>query len=92
MYPNLPTVQIQLRSVPPYIVAWVWTLALAFCSMKTDRRGIFLAITIPFALAGYGIFVGTGQADTQPRYAGIFLGLMGSASPLSPPPAPSRLC
>ncbi|ORY76008.1 major facilitator superfamily domain-containing protein [Leucosporidium creatinivorum] len=83
LYPGLPTVQIQLRTVPPYVVAFAWTLALAWLSSRIDRRGLVLLATSPFAIAGYIIFVVTGLSDVNARYAGSFLCILG-AFPLGP--------
>ncbi|GAA6014489.1 hypothetical protein JCM10207_001625 [Rhodosporidiobolus poonsookiae] len=77
MYPGMSTVQIQLRS-PPYVVAWVWSLAVAYFSARINRRGIPLLITIPLALVGYAIFVGTKLGENSARYGGIFLNILGA--------------
>lgn len=52
LYPGRTTVQIQLLSVGPYCVAFVWTLFLCFLSARLDRRGVVLLISSPFAIAG----------------------------------------
>ncbi|BGP13501.1 hypothetical protein JCM10213_000691 [Rhodosporidiobolus nylandii] len=77
MYPGLSTVQIQLRS-PPYAVAWVWSLGIAFFSARINRRGIPLLVTIPLALCGYAIFVATKLGENNARYGGIFLNILGA--------------
>jgi hypothetical protein len=83
LYPNLPTVQVQLRTVPPYVVAFVWSLALAYLSNRLDRRGWVMLCSSPFALAGYVTFVATDLPDVHARYAGAFLCILG-AFPLGP--------
>ncbi|GJN87098.1 hypothetical protein Rhopal_000043-T1 [Rhodotorula paludigena] len=80
MYPGMSTVAIQLRSVPPYVVAWFWTIGLAYASTRFNRRGIILLIAVPFSIVGYAIFVGTDMADSSARYGGIFLNIMGIPS------------
>ncbi|GAA6041348.1 hypothetical protein JCM8097_007675 [Rhodosporidiobolus ruineniae] len=76
MYPGMSTVQIQLRSVPPYAVAFVWSLFIAFLSAKINRRGIPLLMSYPLALVGYALFLGT--HNVKARYAGIFLNILGA--------------
>lgn len=58
--------------VPPYIVAFVWTLSLAWLSSRIDRRGFVLLATSPFAIAGYILFVATGLTDVNARYVRIY--------------------
>ncbi|GAA5872682.1 hypothetical protein JCM8547_003730 [Rhodosporidiobolus lusitaniae] len=77
LYPGMTTVQIQLRSVPPYAVAFAWAIFVAWLSAKINRRGVLLLFSIPFAIAGYAIFVGTGQDAPNARYAGVFLNILG---------------
>ncbi|KAM0745965.1 MFS general substrate transporter [Meredithblackwellia eburnea MCA 4105] len=83
LYPGMSTVQVQLRTVPPYIVAFVWTLFLSYMSDRLNRRGIVLLISSPFAIAGYIVFVGTKLTDIHARYAGAFLCILG-AFPIGP--------
>ncbi|GAA5942570.1 uncharacterized protein JCM15063_000038 [Sporobolomyces koalae] len=83
LYPGLPTVQVQLRTVPPYVVAFFWSLGLAYLSNRIDRRGFVMLCSSPFALAGYVTFVATNLPDIHARYAGAFLCILG-AFPLGP--------
>ncbi|GAA5868588.1 hypothetical protein JCM8547_003196 [Rhodosporidiobolus lusitaniae] len=78
LYPGMKTVQIQLRSVPPYAVAFVWTIFLTFISSKINRRGIVMLCSFPFALAGYAIFVATDETAPNARYGGVFLNILGA--------------
>lgn len=39
LYPGMSTVEIQLRSVPPFVVAFAWSLLLAYLYNRLDRRG-----------------------------------------------------
>lgn len=57
--------------MPPYVVAFAWTLSLAWFSSRIDRRGLVVLATSPFAIAGYIIFVVTGLSDVNARYVGI---------------------
>lgn len=59
IYPNLTTIQIQLRSVPPYVVGAFVTLLLPFLSWKTRQRALYMAIAAPFVMLGYAIFLGS---------------------------------
>ncbi len=52
LYPGLPTVQVQLRTVPPYMVAFVWGLAVAYLSNRINQRGWVMLASSPFAIAG----------------------------------------
>jgi hypothetical protein len=58
-------------SVPPYIVAFVWTLSLSWLSSRIDRRGFVLLASSPFAVAGYILFVATSLPDVNARYVSI---------------------
>jgi peptidoglycan/LPS O-acetylase OafA/YrhL len=66
----------QLYSVPPYVVACVAAVAVAFVSDKTNRRGIYLAIFALPAIAGFAIM--RWVSDPNTRYAGIFLITLGA--------------
>lgn len=70
------TVQVQLRSVPPYVVGFVWTVIIAYIGMRYRVRGAILAFTSLFTIAGYSIFVASRDPDA--RYAACFLGFMGA--------------
>jgi adenylosuccinate synthase len=66
----------QLYSVPPYVIACLAAIAIAFVSDKTNRRGIYLAIfTLP-AIAGFAIL--RWVSDPNTRYAGIYLITLGA--------------
>ncbi|KAG8903381.1 hypothetical protein FRB99_003373 [Tulasnella sp. 403] len=69
------TIQSQLRSVPPYVVACSWSIFVSWGSYRTGRRGMWILISAVFGLAGSSILVGTGHQ--QADYAALFLLAMG---------------
>ncbi|KAJ3533964.1 hypothetical protein NMY22_g7119 [Coprinellus aureogranulatus] len=70
-------VEVQLRTVPPYIVGAVWAVANSWVSYRTRVRWLPLLVSTLLAVAGYGISVGT--HNTQARYAACFLNIMAGA-------------
>lgn len=72
------TIESQLRSVPPYVVACPWSIFIAYVSYRTQRRGIWILLCAVLGLAGSSILVGTG--NKQADYAGLFLLAMGGES------------
>ncbi|KAG8698531.1 hypothetical protein FRC08_005866 [Ceratobasidium sp. 394] len=69
------TIQSQLHTVPPYLVASVFSIAIAYMSFRTGRRGVWLLLIVPLVITGLAILVGTSNANA--KYAGIFLIAMG---------------
>ncbi|GAA6006936.1 uncharacterized protein JCM10292_000365 [Rhodotorula paludigena] len=78
MYPGMTTVQIQLRSVPPFAAIWAFMVGLGLASTLLKRRGVLLLFAAPFAVVGYAVFVGTDMSDTSARYAMLFLNGIGA--------------
>lgn len=74
-------IQIQLRTVPPYVVAAVWSCTISYIAWKVQKRGIMIMISVPIAILGYGLFLGT--TNPHARYAGCFLCFTGVV-PLGP--------
>ncbi|KAG6811879.1 hypothetical protein H0H92_005405 [Tricholoma furcatifolium] len=72
---------IHLRTVPPYVVAAVWSVVVTYISYKIGQRGVIVIICGLFMVAGYAISVGTDNPHA--RYAACFLSLAG-ASPGGP--------
>ncbi|KAG8772110.1 hypothetical protein FRC12_003246 [Ceratobasidium sp. 428] len=70
------TIQSQLHTVPPYVVASVFSVAIAYMSFRTGRRGLWLLLIVPFVVTGLAILVGT--ANPKANYAGVFLIAMGA--------------
>ncbi|KAL7009607.1 hypothetical protein EMMF5_000515 [Cystobasidiomycetes sp. EMM_F5] len=73
IYPTLDTVPLQLRTVPPYAVGFIWGLSVAYMSDRFDRRGLFLLCTVPMGLIGYIILIATNTTMYSARYAALFL-------------------
>ncbi|CAE6420941.1 unnamed protein product [Rhizoctonia solani] len=70
------TIQSQLRTVPPYVVASVFAISVAYGSFRSGRRGIWLLLLAPLVIAGLAILLGT--ANPQANYAAVFLIAMGA--------------
>ncbi|GAA5894425.1 hypothetical protein JCM6882_004816 [Rhodosporidiobolus microsporus] len=83
IYPSLSTVDLQLRTVPPYVVGVASLLITSYCGYKTNRRGIYMLIVLPFLALGYALFLGVNAGEA--RYAATFFIAIGSFScgPLS---------
>jgi len=75
---NHSTVQNQLRTVPPYAVACVYTILNAYVSFRLKIRSIPIFLSGLFLVAGYAIFVGV--EDPHARYAACFLTVVGGSS------------
>ncbi|KAK4046768.1 hypothetical protein OIV83_005873 [Microbotryomycetes sp. JL201] len=54
---NYSTIEVQLRSVPPYIVACVYTLTISWLCSRTRRHGIFIIGSMLLSCVGYIIFL-----------------------------------
>ncbi|EEU41766.1 uncharacterized protein NECHADRAFT_87817 [Fusarium vanettenii 77-13-4] len=61
----------QLKSVPPYLVACVVTIALGYLSDRTNKRGIFMAGILPCSIIGFSIL--RFSTNTDAKYAAVFL-------------------
>ncbi|KAF8523418.1 major facilitator superfamily domain-containing protein [Gautieria morchelliformis] len=72
---NFSTIETQLRTVPPYLVSGVWAIANSYMSFRTERRGLWIFISVLLSVIGYAIFVAT--ENSQARYAACFLGIAG---------------
>jgi hypothetical protein len=70
------SIQAQLHSVPPYVLACVVAIVVAFASDKHQQRGIYLALFGTIAVIGYSILLTTVSA--QSRYAGVFIVALGA--------------
>jgi MFS family permease len=71
IYPGETIVQMQLRTVPPYILGAVCLLSASYASTRTDRRQIFLVASGPLVVVGYAILISVFKSEA--RYAAIFL-------------------
>lgn len=71
IYPARTVVQQQLLTVPPYIVGAVCTVLITTVSWQMNSRQTLIALTGPFVIVGYAMFLATMNASV--RYAAIFL-------------------
>ncbi|RDB15354.1 hypothetical protein Hypma_004653 [Hypsizygus marmoreus] len=69
------TVQAQLRTVPPYLVAICWVLGVSYLGYRLKKRFIPILMSMPLVVIGYALSVGT--KDTNARYAACFLAIAG---------------
>ena len=44
------TIEIQLRTVPPFVVAAVWSVIISYLSWRIEKRGIWICISVPMAI------------------------------------------
>lgn len=65
----------QLKSVPPYLVACVCTIALGWASDRSGKRGPFIAGAMPTAITGFAIL--RWSTDPSAKYAAVFLNAIG---------------
>lgn len=47
---NYGNIEIQLRTVPPFAVAAVWSCVITYVSWKMQKRGIWIMISAPLAM------------------------------------------
>ncbi|KZT19730.1 MFS general substrate transporter [Neolentinus lepideus HHB14362 ss-1] len=73
-----PTVESQLRTVPPYVVGAAWVVINTYYSYRVKQRGLLIFISVLLMVAGYAIFVGT--KNSHARYAACFLAIAGGSS------------
>ncbi|KDQ51940.1 hypothetical protein JAAARDRAFT_198604 [Jaapia argillacea MUCL 33604] len=71
------TVQSQLRTVPPYVVAMAWVIINSYHSYRTKQRGIPILISVLLIVIAYAIFVGT--KNVHARYGACFLAISGGS-------------
>ncbi|GAA5890593.1 hypothetical protein JCM8208_004926 [Rhodotorula glutinis] len=76
IYPNETTINLQLRTVPPYVVGAFVVLLTGYLSFKTKKRALYLLICAPFVTVGYILYLSSMQP--QIRYAAAFLVATGS--------------
>jgi hypothetical protein len=70
------SIEAQLYSVPPYVLACVATVAMAYASDKTRQRGIYLAVFSLFAIIGFAILIW--ETRSSIRYMAIFFVTVGA--------------
>ncbi|KAJ1304269.1 hypothetical protein OPQ81_005429 [Rhizoctonia solani] len=70
------TIQSQLRTVPPYVVASAFAIMVAYGSFRSGRRGIWFLLLSPLVTSGLAILLGT--TNNRANYAAVFLIAMGA--------------
>ncbi|GJN93535.1 hypothetical protein Rhopal_006592-T1 [Rhodotorula paludigena] len=78
IFPDAGTIEVQLRSVPPYVVGAFTTLLSGYLSFKTRKRGLYMVISAPFMMIGYIMYLAS--IDPQVRYAASFMVALGAFS------------
>lgn len=73
----------QLMSVPPYVCACFFTVALSYMADRYRQRGVFLLACQVVAITGFAILVSTTKSSVQ--YGGLILAAIGECNfkPLS---------
>ncbi|GAA5898325.1 hypothetical protein JCM8208_006945 [Rhodotorula glutinis] len=61
------TTEVQLRSVPPYIVSAVWAVGVSYICWKTKRHGLCIASSLVLSIIGYIMFLAS--ANPKVLYA-----------------------
>ncbi|EAU82287.2 hypothetical protein CC1G_08899 [Coprinopsis cinerea okayama7 len=74
---NFSVIEVQLRSVPPYLASAVWVVANAYLSARIRKRFLPLLYNMLLVVVGYTIAVST--KNSAARYAACFLILMGAS-------------
>lgn len=71
--------QAQLLTIPPYALATILTVTLAYISERTGRRAPFMICTALLAVIGYCILLGNTNPTKKPgmSYAGTFFAAAG---------------
>ncbi|GAA6003188.1 uncharacterized protein JCM10292_002909 [Rhodotorula paludigena] len=70
------TTEVQLRTVPPYIVSAVWAVGVSYICWKTRRHGLCIALSSVLSVVGYIMFL----ASDNPKvlYGASFLTFTGA--------------
>lgn len=68
--------QVQLRSVPPYIVASAWAFGISYFAWKTRVHGYFVAGSTVLSIVGYIMFLAS--KDPKVLYGASFLTFTGA--------------
>ncbi|RXW16411.1 hypothetical protein EST38_g9447 [Candolleomyces aberdarensis] len=71
------TVEVQLRTVPPYVASGTWVIINAYISARIKKRFISLVFNTMLMAVGYILSVAT--KNPHARYAACFLIMMGAS-------------
>lgn len=69
------TTTAQLLSVPPYVVAAIFTVVIGYIADRTHQRGLCNICVSFLGIAGFAMLLGSQEASI--KYAGTFLGALG---------------
>ncbi|SCV72843.1 BQ2448_4380 [Microbotryum intermedium] len=75
---NFSVVEVQLRCVPPYMVATLWSIFIFWVCFRTRKHGIWIAFTCCFSVTGYIIFLTV--HNSKILYFATFLTFSGSVT------------
>lgn len=78
--PGAIDIQSQLHSVPPWVVAFVLSMGLAYLSDRLRHRWLFSVGPALISIAGYAILT-TYPKSLDVKYGALFLAATGSYTP-----------
>ncbi|KAI5477535.1 major facilitator superfamily protein [Pseudohyphozyma bogoriensis] len=70
------SVEANLRTVPPYVVATAWSIAVAYGCFKTRKHGYWIAGSVSLSCIGYIIFITS--RNNKVLYGATFLTYSGA--------------
>jgi len=71
---TLPGIKTNLYSIPPWAVAFVFSMMVAYLSDKVKHRYAFTIVPMLIAIAGYGILLNVhGKDHKNTQYGALFL-------------------
>ncbi|GAA5844044.1 hypothetical protein JCM11251_003008 [Rhodosporidiobolus azoricus] len=76
IYPDRSTIELQLRTVPPYVVGAAMVLASGYLSFKTKKRALYMLFAAPPMAVGYAMYLAT--MNPQVRYTAAFMVAIGA--------------
>jgi hypothetical protein len=65
---SLATIQSQLKTVPPYIVAAVWAILVSYTGLRLRTRSLAVLLGMPLVVIGYAINLATDNANARCEY------------------------
>jgi len=74
----------QLMTVPPYGIAAVMTLVVAFTSDRLKARGLIMLCTMPIAIIGYAVIANIGNEYPKVKYGATIMMTTGIYSSVPP--------
>ncbi|TFK24302.1 MFS general substrate transporter [Coprinopsis marcescibilis] len=74
---NFSVVEIQLRTVPPFLVGGLWSLTNTYLSYRTRKRWVPIITSVALVVVGYAISIST--KNVHARYAACFIMIAGGS-------------